>query len=153
MKKMTLVTVSVCAFIAATATPLSAQEKAAPKPAPATGGGGHSHFTKIPATVTEIWAEIHKQQTKLAATVEKKDLGEAHDHAFAIRDLVKALPEKIAAENKTKAEEGAKEIAKIAAEIDKTAAARAQKATEANVKKMATAVTALEAKLKSVPVK
>jgi len=75
-------------------------------------------------------------------------LSEAHDHAFAIRDLVKALPERIAAENKTKAEESAKEIAKLAADIDKSGAAGAQKATEENVKKMDGAIKALEAKLK-----
>jgi hypothetical protein len=147
MKKMTLIAVSVSALIAATANPLLAQD-GKDKPPGKTAEGGHSHFTKIPATVPEIWAEIHKQQVKLAATVEKKDLGEAHDHAFAIRDLVKALPEKIAAENKAKAEAGAKEIAKIASDIDKTAAGRAQKATEANVKKLSAAITALEAKLK-----
>jgi hypothetical protein len=80
--------------------------------------------------------------------VAKKDLGEAHDHAFAIRDLAKALPGKVAAESKGKAEDSAKEIAKIAADIDKSGAAGAQKATEAGVKKMEAAITALKAKLK-----
>lgn len=82
------------------------------------------------------------------STVEKKDLGEAHDHAFAIRDLVKALPAKVPAENKAKAEESAKEISQIAADIDKSGAAGAQKATEANVKKMGGAILALQNKLK-----
>jgi hypothetical protein len=108
----------------------------------------HSHFTKIPAAVADIWKEIHKQQARLVSTVAKKDLGEAHDHAFAIRDLVKALPGKIAPENKTAAEAAAKEITKLAAEIDRSGAARAQKATEAGVKQMGEAVLALEAKLK-----
>jgi hypothetical protein len=148
MNKMKLISVSAFALIAATAMPLLAQEGKDAKPAAPVGGSGHSHFTKIPPPVPEIWAEIHNQQAKLVRTVEKKDLGEAHDHAFAIRDLVKALPEKIAAENKSKAEEGAKEIAKLAADIDKSAAAKAQKATEAKVKEMGAAVTALEAKLK-----
>ena len=152
MKKTTLVAMGITACIAFT-TSLPAQEKPAAKPAPATGGGGHSHFTKIPATVEGIWKEIHKQQGKLTDTVAKKDLGEAHDHAFAIRDLVKALPGKVAADNKTKAEEGAKEIAKFAADIDKSGAAGAQKATEENVKKMGAAIKALEAKLKPVEVK
>ena len=153
MKKTTLVAMGLSAGIAFIATPLPAQEKPAEKPAPSTGGAAHSHFTKIPATATEIWTEIHKQQTKLAAVVAKKDLGEAHDHAFAIRDLVKALPEKIAAEHKTHAEASAKEIAKLAADIDKSGAAGAQKATEANVKKLETAVAALEASLKPADVK
>ena len=141
---------SLLACIAFTATPITAQDK---KPAPETAGGGHSHFTKIPATVEEIWKEIHKQQTQLAGTVARKDLGEAHDHAFAIRDLVKALPAKVPAATKTKAEAGAKEITKLAAAIDKSGAAGAQKATETNVKKMGAAIIALQTKLQSNEVK
>ena len=148
MKKTLLIATGLSACLAFTAAPLLAQEKAAPTPAPA--AGGHSHFTKIPATVAEIWTEIHKQEGKLAKVVAAKDLGEAHDHAFAIRDLVKALPEKVAAVSKANAEEGAKEIAALAAAIDKSGAAGAQKATEESVKKMGVAVKALEAKLKPV---
>jgi hypothetical protein len=60
---------------------------------------------------------------------------------------VKALPAKVPAEQKPKAEAGAKEITKLAADIDKSAAAKAQKATEANVKKMDEAIAALKANL------
>lgn len=157
MKKPTLVAMGLSACIAFTATPLLAQdkpaEKSAEKPAPAAGGEAHSHFTKIPATVEEIWQAIQKQQGKLAAVVEKKDLGEAHDHAFAIRDLVKALPAIVADELKTKAEEGVKDITKLAADIDKSGAAGAQKATEANVKKMDEAIAKLKTNLKANEVK
>ena len=152
MKTTTLVAMSLTAFIALSTNQTVAQDAKDKKPAPQEGGG-HSHFTKIPATVEGIWTEIHKQQTKLADVVAKKDLGEAHDHAFAIRDLVKALPAKVPAENKTNAEEGAKEITKLAADIDKSGAAGAQKATEANVKKLDAADVALEAKLKPAEVK
>jgi len=149
MKKTILIVMGLSACIGFTAPSLLAQEKPAQKPAPAASGEGHSHFTKIPATVEEIWKEILKQQSKLASVVAKKDLGEAHDHAFAIRDLVKALPAKVASENKAKAEAGAKEITKLAADIDKSGAAGAQKATEANVKKMDAAVVALQTSLKT----
>jgi uncharacterized protein with beta-barrel porin domain len=121
----------------------SAKESNEKAPAPETGGSGHSHFTKIPPTVQEIWSAIYKQQAQLKETVDKKDLGEAHDHAFAIRDLVKALPSKISSEKKAKAEEASKTITKLAAEIDKAAAARALKATEAKV-------IALEAAIKDL---
>lgn len=143
MKSTTFLALSLLAFLA-TATPILAQEK---KSAPATEGGGHSHFTKIPATVPEIWRKIHQQQAELIKTVAKKDLSEAHDHAFAIRDLVKALPAKLPAESKGAAEAGAQEIRKLAADIDKSGAAGAQKATEANVKKLGDAIVALQAKL------
>jgi hypothetical protein len=143
-----LIAIGLAAGLAFITTAVSAQDKPAPKPAPAAGGSGHSHFTKIPATVEDIWKEIHKQQEKLIATVEKKDLGEAHDHAFAIRDLAKALPGKLAGGPKTEAEAGAKVITRLAAAIDRSSAARAQKATETNVKKLGEAIQALEAKLK-----
>ena len=152
MTRMTLIAAGVSALIA-TASPLSAQTGTTKPLAAAEDSSGHSHFTKIPATVPEIWTAIHKQEVKLAAVVAQKDLGEAHDHAFAIRDLVKALPGKVAAEHKAKTEEAAKEIAKLAADIDKTAAAKAQKATEANVKKLKIAVTDLEAQLKPTEAK
>ena len=139
MKTTILLALSLAAFIAFTTHPTQAQE----------GGGGHSHFTKIPATVNEIWKEIEKQQDKLTKVVAAKDLGEAHDHAFAIRDLVKALPAKVPAEVKTKAEAGATEITKIAADIDKSGAAKAQKATEANVKKMHEAIATLRTNVKA----
>jgi len=149
MKNTMLITLCLLGCLA-TATPILAQEK---KPAPATEGGGHSHFTKIPATVPEIWKKIHQQQAELIKTVAAKDLGEAHDHAFAIRDLVKALPDKVSTEHKANAEAGAKEIRKLAADIDKSGAARAQKATEAGVKKMGEAIVALQAKLQPAEVK
>ena len=148
MKTTTLLALCLLASLS-TATTILAQEK---KPTPAADGGGHSHFTKIPAAVPEIWKKIHQQQAELIKTVAKKDLGEAHDHAFAIRDLVKALPSKVAAEHKAAAEAGVKEIRKLAADIDKSGAARAQKATEANVKKMGDAILALQAKLQPAEV-
>lgn len=143
MKNTMLLTLGLLAAFA-TATPIHSQEK---KPAPAAESGGHSHFTKIPAAVPEIWKKIHQQQAELIKTVAAKDLGEAHDHAFAIRDLVKALPAKLPAESKAAAEAGAQEIRKLAADIDKSGAAGAQKATEANVKKLGDAIVALQAKL------
>ena len=142
-----LVTIGVSALITFTANRAYSQEAKEKQSDQKKGGSGHSHFTKIPATTEEIWKEIDKQQLRLASTVAKKDLGEAHDHAFAIRDLVKALPAKVPVENKAKAEESAKEIAVIALDIDKSGAAGAQKATEENVKKMETAIKGLNAKL------
>lgn len=150
MKSTMLLALGLLTCIAFTATPVLAQEK---KPAPAANDGGHSHFTKIPGTVPEIWKKIHQQQAELIKTVAAKDLGEAHDHAFAIRDLVKALPAKVSAEHKANAEAGVKEIRKLAADIDKSGAAGAQKATEANVKKLGDAILTLQAKLQSAEVK
>lgn len=114
---------------------------------------GHSHATKIPDSVEDIWKAIYAKHEKLVSTVAAKKLADAHDYAFAIRDLVKALPAKVPAESKAKAEEGAKEIAKLAADIDKSSAAGAQKTTEANVKKMGEVIAALQAKIQPSEVK
>jgi hypothetical protein len=123
------------------------------KPKKPAAGHGHSHATKIPATVEDIWKEIHNQQAQLVRLVDEKKLSSAHDPAFVIRDLVKALPGKVAADKKSAAAAGAKEIAKLATDIDKSSAAKAQKATEANAKKMGEAITALQAKLQPGEVK
>lgn len=124
--------------------PACAQEK----PAKEGGGTGHSHFVKIPPTIEGIWTEIGSQQKKLAEVVAKGQFGEAHDHGYAIRDLVKALPDKVPAENKTKAATASAEITKLAAALDKSSAAKAKKATDDNVQKLATAITALQESLK-----
>jgi hypothetical protein len=147
MKTPTLFALSL--FALATVAPNLASAQATEEKKPAKASGGHSHFIKIPATTEEVWAEIGKQQVKLEAVVAAKNLGEAHDHGFAIRDLVRALPAKVPAESKVKAEEAVPEINKLAAAIDKSSAAGAQQATEENVKKMATAVEALQAALKA----
>ena len=46
----------------------------------------------IPDDVDAIWADIDKHQAELATVVATGNLGEAHHHAFAIRDLVAAEP-------------------------------------------------------------
>jgi hypothetical protein len=159
MKKMILAAMTLTAALAFNPSPAFAHDDhehdkpqpAAPKPeekpSKPADSHGHSHSTKIPDTVEGIWKAIYAKHEQLVSTVAAKKLGDAHDYAFAIRDLVKALPAKVPAESKTKAEEGAKEIAKLAADIDKSSAAGAQKATETNVKAMRAALTALQTKL------
>ncbi len=108
---------------------------------------GHSHATKVPESVEGIWTAIHKKQAQLASIVADKKLNKAHDYAFAIRDLANALSAKVTDDLKAKAKQGAGEIGKIASAIDKSSSAQAQKATEANVKKMKDAITALQTDL------
>ena len=110
---------------------------------------GHSHFIKIPETVDGVWKEIANQQTKLDTVVAANKLSDAHDHGFAIRDLVRALPAKVPAENKATADAAVPEINKLASAIDKSAAGGAQKVTEENVKKLTTAITTLQTALKA----
>jgi hypothetical protein len=52
-----------------------------------------SEKTKIPATSTEILVAIDQHVNELNKTIQAEKLDEVHHHAFAIRDLVDALPE------------------------------------------------------------
>lgn len=117
------------------------KKAAAPVAAP-TAAHGHEHKTKTPATSAEMWKEIEQRQGRLEKTVADKKLADAHDHAFVIRDLVKILAGKASDAMKPEAKKAAQKIAAIAADIDKSGAAGAQKTTEANVKAMAAAIKA-----------
>ena len=91
---------------------------------------------KVPDTLEGIWKEIHKHHQELADTVKAKKLGEVHEHAFAIRDLAKALPAKTPADHKKHVENLVKRISQIAEDLDKSGDAGNQATTEANLKKM-----------------
>lgn len=47
---------------------------------------------QIPATSAAIWRSIDKETAILDISIRTGKLGELHHHAFAIRDLVTALP-------------------------------------------------------------
>ncbi len=96
----------------------------------------HGGKIKIPDTVEGIFKEIHKHHHELAEVVKGKKLAEVHHHAFAIRDLANALPAKAEASKKTQVEGTVKNIAKLAADLDKTGDANNQAGTEANLKKL-----------------
>ena len=91
---------------------------------------------KIPDTVEGIFKEIQKHHHELAEVVKGKKLAEVHHHAFAVRDLANALPAKAEAAKKTQVEGTVKNIAKLAADLDKTGDANNQAGTEANLKKL-----------------
>lgn len=157
MKKTTVFASALCAFLALSVgriaahpeghlpedkKPLAAAEgKKAAAPA---SEHGHEHSTKAPDSVTDIFKAIDKQMDRLTKTVAAKNLEDAHDHGFAIRDLSNALIGKVAADKKTSVETAAKKISELATAIDKSSAAGAQKTTESNVKSMGSAVKILK---------
>lgn len=49
---------------------------------------------QIPATAEAVWQAIDQHVAQLAKVIQPGALGEVHHHAFAIRDLVAALPER-----------------------------------------------------------
>lgn len=104
---------------------------------------GHA-AVKVPDTVDGILADMHKHQKELAATVTAKKLGDVHHHAFAIRDLAKALPAKAHPDHKKMVENAVKKVSQLAEDLDKSGDAGDQAKTEANLKKMDAALKTLE---------
>lgn len=70
----------------------AAVEAAPPPPAAAPTNQAEAAAQAIPDTADAIWVEIDKHQAELRDTIANGDLKEVHHHAFAIRDLVAALP-------------------------------------------------------------
>ena len=99
---------------------------------------------KIPDTVESIWKEIHTHHMELAETVKSKKLADVHHHAFAIRDLAKALSAKVPADSKSKVQGTVKNIAKLAEALDESGDANDQAKTEANLKKLDGLIKMLE---------
>ena len=91
---------------------------------------------KPAATVEGIMKQIHEHHGELATVVKNKKLADVHHHAFAIRDLAKALPAKVPADSKSKVESSVKNISKLADDLDKSGDDGDQAKTEANLKKM-----------------
>lgn len=108
----------------------------------------HSEKMVMPETLDGIMTAIQKEHGELAETVKSKKLADVHHHAFAIRDLAKGLPAKVAADKKARVEGSVKNIAKLAEDLDNTGDANNQAGTEANLKKLDGVLKALEAQVK-----
>ena len=76
--------------------PADQAEVAAAKPAEPLAAipaaAGEEATTAIPDTADAIWKAIDQQSTDLKATIQSGALKDVHHKAFAIRDLVAALP-------------------------------------------------------------
>ena len=90
----------------------------------------------IPDAVPAIWTEINKHQGELTAVVAAKKLAEVHHHAYAIRDLVAALPAKAAPDRKARVDGAAKNMAALAAKLDAAGDNNRQADTEAGLKQL-----------------
>ena len=108
----------------------------------------HSEKMTMPDTAEGILQEIHKHHGELAEVVKSKKLADVHHHAFAIRDLANGLAAKVAADKKARVEGSAKNIAKLAEDLDKTGDANDQAGTEANLKKLDGVLMALDQQAK-----
>ena len=95
--------------------------------------------TPIPASADDIWQAIDQHSAELKATIQSGSLENVHHHAFAIRDLVAALPEKtptLPTEEQTKLENDVKFVATLADRLDETGDASDRAGAQANYDKL-----------------
>jgi Spy/CpxP family protein refolding chaperone len=96
-------------------------------------------WVKIPDTVAAIWQSVDQETDGMAKEIQTGKLGELHQHAFAIRDLVGALPARsgsLAADKLAKVKSDAKFVATLAQRLDAAGDANNKAAAESNFEKL-----------------
>jgi hypothetical protein len=94
---------------------------------------------KIPDTVAAIWQSVDQETEGMAKGIQTGKLGELHQHAFAIRDLVGALPAhsaSLAADKLAKVKSDVKFVATLAQRLDAAGDANNKAAAESNFEKL-----------------
>jgi len=94
---------------------------------------------KIPATSQAIWQSIDKETEQLATLIQTGKFEEVHHHAFAIRDLVAALPSRsgaLPADKVAQVKANGKFVATLAERLDATGDAKDKAGTESNFRKL-----------------
>lgn len=132
----TVATVPPAVEAAPAAAPPEAMPAAEPEAAP----------MAIPETADGIWQEIDKHSAELKATIEGGSLGEVHHHAFAIRDLVAALPAHsptLPAEDKAKLEGEVKFVSTLADRLDESGDGKDKAASQANYEQLVKVLTGI----------
>jgi Skp family chaperone for outer membrane proteins len=94
---------------------------------------------KIPDTVAAIWQSVDRETEGMAKEIQTGKLGELHQHAFAIRDLVGALPAlsaSMAADKLAKIKSDAKFVATLSQRLDAAGDGNNKAAAESNFEKL-----------------
>lgn len=127
----------------------------APRPGLAAEEHGEHHETAATAkplagteTLRDLWQAAKAHEGELSDLIKAKELEKVHEVAFAIRDLVAAMPEKsgdLAAEQQTKLKGNVKYVATLAERLDEAGDANDQSATEASFKQLQSVLAAIEA--------
>ena len=112
--------------------------------------GSHASGTSHAQTnsVGQLWHGVKAHEAELARLVQAKELGKVHEVAFALRDLVAAMPNKSAElppEKLAKLQGNAKYVATLAARLDVAGDANDQAATELKFKQLQSVLAAIEA--------
>lgn len=118
----------------------------APAPEPAMAAEEEAAPLAIPDTADGIWQAIDQHSTELKAVIDSGALAEVHHHAFAIRDLVAALPAHsptLPAEDQAKLEGEVKFVATLAARLDETGDAGDKAGSQENYDKLVAVLTGI----------
>ena len=100
----------------------------------------------IPKTLPAIWSAVSEHQKELHEVLAAKKLEDVHHHAFAVRDLLAALPTKasgLTAEKKTALNKSISRVASLAKLLDEAG-------DSGDSSKVATLVVKLDAELKAI---
>ena len=95
--------------------------------------------TPIPTTSEAIWKSIDKETEQLSAVIQAGKLDEVHHHAFAIRDLIAALPARsgnLPADKLAQVKANGKFVATLAERLDATGDAKDKAGTESAFQKL-----------------
>ncbi len=102
--------------------------------------------TAIPDTADAIWLAIDQKKTELKASIDGGTLDKVHHQAFAIRDLVAALPSHsptLPAEAQAKLENEVNFVATLADRLDETGDAKDKAGTQENYDKLVTVLNGI----------
>lgn len=130
------------------ATPAVATAPAAAMPAPDAmpAAPAEAAAIAIPDSADGIWQAIDEHGSELKAAIDAGAMEAVHHHAFAIRDLVAALPAHsptLSPEDMAKLQGEVKFVATLAGRLDETGDAGDKAGTQANFEKLATVLNGM----------
>lgn len=110
--------------------------------------------TAIPDTADGILKAIDVKSAELEQIIDAKALDKVHHVAFAIRDLVAALPAKsasLSADKQAKVKGNVKFVATLAERLDATGDANDLPGTQSNYKKLTAVLASIHGNYKAAP--
>ena len=118
------------------------------------GGLDAAATSTSPEIAVSIWQAIDAKSLALKKTIDVGKLDEVHHEAFAIRDMVAALPAhstSLPADKLAKVRDGVKFVATLAARLDATGDAKDMAGTKENYAKLVTVLASLRSNYPSSP--
>lgn len=108
-----------------------------------------NHDTQVeplPTTISGVWEAIDKHMKAMDEAVANNQLDKIHHHAFAVRDLVNALPalsQSLSSEKLAAVKRDSKYVDLLAVRLDKTGDTNDKEGTAANLQKLKKILTSI----------